>query len=38
MSDKLVDMKKLVARYETNAFGALSKQDKANLAEDVDAP
>ena len=37
MSDKLVDMKKLVARYETNAFGALSKQDKANLAEDVDA-
>ena len=37
MADKLVDMKKLVARYETNAFGALSKQDKANLAEDVDA-
>ena len=37
MSDKLVDMKKLVARYETNAFGALSKQDKANLADDVDA-
>jgi hypothetical protein len=37
MADKLVDMKKLVARYETNAFGALSKQDKANLAEDVEA-
>ena len=37
MADKLVDMKKLVARYETNTFGALSKQDKANLAEDVDA-
>ena len=37
MTEKLVDMKKLVARYETNAFGALSKQDKANLAEDVDA-
>lgn len=37
MADKLVDMKKLVARYETNAFGALSRQDKANLAEDVDA-
>lgn len=37
MADKLVDMKKLIARYETNAFGALSKQDKANLAEDVDA-
>ena len=37
MADKLVDMKKLVARYETNAFGALSRQDKANLADDVDA-
>ncbi len=37
MADKFLEMKKLTARYETNAFGALSRQDKANLAEDVDA-
>ena len=37
MADKFLEMKKLTARYDTNAFGALSIQDKANLAEDVDA-
>ena len=36
MSDKMMDMKKLVARYDTNAFGALSKQDKSDLVEDTD--
>jgi len=36
MADKMVDMKKLVARYDTNAFGALSKQDKASLEEDAE--
>lgn len=37
MTKKMIDMKKLVARYEPNAFGTLSRQDKVNLAEDVDA-
>ena len=32
----MVDMKKLVARYEKNAFGALSRQDRSNLEEDTD--
>jgi hypothetical protein len=36
MADKMVDMKKLVARYEKNAFGALSRQDRSNLEEDTD--
>ena len=36
MSDKMMDMKKLVARYDTNAFGALTKQDKSDLSEDTD--
>ena len=37
MTKKMIDMKKLVARYEPNAFGTLSRQDKVNLAEDVEA-
>ena len=36
MADKLMDMKKLNVRFEKNAFGALSKQDKADLVEDTE--
>jgi len=36
MADKLVDMKKLVARFEPNAFGKLTKQDQVDLEEDTE--
>ena len=36
MADKMMDMKKLNVRFEPNAFGALSKQDKSSLSEDTD--
>jgi len=37
MSDKMISMKKLVARYETNTFGKLGKQDQADLEHDTEA-
>jgi hypothetical protein len=36
MADKMMDMKKLVARFEPNAFGKLTKQDQVDLEEDTE--
>ncbi len=33
----MISMKKLVARYETNTFGKLGKQDQADLEHDTEA-